>query len=286
MLKLKYFFGMRKKVVLITGTSSGIGRELVLEFARNKYKVWATSRNVTKFSKLRKTIKSQKFAVDILKLDLNNKSSIDRAVKKIIKKDKRIDILINNAGYGMVGTVEETPIFALRGLFETNFFGPFYLTQTILPYMRKKRSGVIVNIGSIAGRYGFSGMSGYGATKWALEAFSESLYLEVKKFGIKVILFELGQVKTNFFKNRVEIWKDLKTTAYKFVYLKHKKRNGLFNLSISSKSAAKQIFECVDDEDPPLRQTLGFDAYLMVKARNLLPERLFLWMIRPKTGNY
>jgi len=272
---------MSKKVVLITGASSGIGYKLVLEFGSSKYKVWATSRNVTKFGRLRKITKGKKIDVEFLKLDLTNKSSIERAIKKIIKKDKKIDVLVNNAGYGLVGVVEETPISELRRVFETNFFGSYYLTQLVLLGMRKKKKGAIINIGSIAGKFGFAGMSGYSATKWAMEAFSESLYLEMKNFGIKVVLFELGIVRTNFRKNQVEVWRELKKTVYMHVYLRHKKRKGLLNFSTKSSVVAKQIVSAIDDENPPLRQSVGTDAWLMIKARNILPERLVLWLIKP-----
>lgn len=271
---------MSKKVVLITGASSGIGFELALEFGSNKYKVWATSRNVAKFGNLRKITKDRKIQIDFVKLDLANKSSIDRAVKRIIKKDKKIDVLINNAGYGMVGTVEETPINELRRVFETNFFGAYYLTQLVIPFMRKRKRGAVVNVGSVTGKFGFAGMSGYSSTQWAIEAFSESLYLELKNFGIKVILFELGVVKTNFKKNQFEVWKSLKTSAYKAVYLKYKKRK-LFNFSLKPSVIAKQILDAVDDENPPLRQTAGTDAWFLIKMRNWLPERIVLRLIKP-----
>ena len=271
------FLGMKKKVVIITGASSGIGFELALEFGRNKYKVWATSRNPGKFGNLRKSAKKEKISIEFLKIDLNNRKSIDRAIKKILKKEKRVDVLVNNAGYGLIGSVEDTPIEDLISLFETNFFGAYYITQQLLPWMRKRKRGTIVNIGSMAGIYAFAGLSGYSATKWAMEAFSESLYLETKQFGIRVMLVTPGRVKTHFKKNSVEIWKQLKNTAYKSVYLKYKKRRFGY-LVMSPQKLARLTVESVEEENPPLRQTVGLEAWIMQKARNWLPEKVILWL--------
>jgi len=268
---------MKKKVVIITGASSGIGLELALEFGRNKYKVWATSRNPSKFSNLRKSAKKEKIAIEFLKIDLAKPKSIDRALKKILKKEKNIDVLVNNAGYGLVGTVEDTPVEDLVSLFQTNFFGAYYITQQLLPGMRKRKRGTIVNIGSIAGVYAFAGLSGYSATKWAMEAFSESLYLETKQFGIRVMLVTSGRVRTHFKKNSVEVWKGLKTTAYKSVYLRYKKRRFEYFV-ISPQKLARRIVESVEEESPPLRQTVGIEAWVMQKVRNWLPEKVVLWL--------
>lgn len=273
--------GMKRKVVLVTGASSGIGAEIVLEFARNKYKVWATSDKIAGFKSLKQIVKSEELLVSFAKIDLSKKASIERGYKKIIKQDKFIDVLINNGGYGLVGVVEDTPVELVKQNFEVNFFSAYHLIRLLLPSMRKRRKGVIVNIGSIDGKYAYPGIGGYAATKWSIEALSESLYLEVKKFGIKVLLFEPSSVKTQFRNNRVEVWKSLRRSAYKHVYLRRKQERKHISLfDLRPDIVAKRVMESVEDEDPPLRQTIGFESWIMTKIRNLLPERLVMWLVR------
>ncbi len=267
--------------MLVTGASSGIGAEIVLEFARNKYKVWATADRIAGFKNLRQIVKTEGLAVSFAKIDLSKKGSIERGYKKIIKLDKNVDILVNNGGYGLVGVVEDTSIELVKNNFEVNFFSIYFLIRLVLPSMRKRKRGVIVNIGSIDGKYAYPGIGGYAATKWSIEALSESLYLEVKKFGIKVLLFEPSNVETEFRNNRVEVWKSLKRSAYKRVYWKYERKRKIINLfKINPGMVAKRVLESVEDENPPLRQSVGFEAWIMIKIRNLLPERLVLWLIR------
>lgn len=271
---------MSRKVVLITGASSGVGAALVLEFARRRYRVWATSRSVYKFSKVRKICKKEKLDVVFLKIDLSSQTSIERGVKKMLIKDRKIDILINNAGYGLVGAVEETPIDELRGVFEANFFGLFRLTQLILPIMRKRRTGTIVNIGAIEGRFSKTGIGGYSASKHALKAVSESLFLEMEKFGVRVVLLELGGVKTRFRKKAVQVWQGLSKSSYKQVYLDYQKRSKFDRFRLKPSKVAELVVDLCEEESPMFRQVVGVDARIYIFLKSILPGQIFLKILR------
>jgi short-subunit dehydrogenase len=189
------------QVALITGCSSGIGHETALTLARNGYHTFATMRNVKKENALQKTSVEEKLPLKVLELDVNDETSIEKAITQVKNEAKRIDILINNAGYGLVGFFEDLSVDEIRKQFETNFFGVLNVTKEVIPIMRSQKSGTIINISSGAGQIGFPGISAYVSTKFAVEGFSESLTYELSPFGIKVIIIEPGVIKTNFFGN-------------------------------------------------------------------------------------
>ena len=193
-----------RQVVLITGCSSGIGYETALTLARNGFCTYAGVRNIKNSDALEKKIANEKLALNILQLDVNDKSSIENAVNQIKTEEKRIDVLINNAGYGLVGFFEELRLDEIRSQFETNFFGVLTVTKKIIPLMREQKRGTIVNISSGAGQVGFPGISAYVSTKFAIEGFSESLMYELFPFGIRVIIIEPGVIKTNFFQKSLD----------------------------------------------------------------------------------
>ena len=191
-----------EKVALVTGSSSGIGYETSLALAREGYTTYATMRDVSKGKKIQDVAKNENLKVKILELDVDKPEQIKSAVEKIIKDEKRIDVLVNNAGYGIFGAVEDVTIDEYKAQFETNLFGVIRLIQEVAPIMRKQADGFIINISSVAGRIGFPGTPAYISSKFALEGLSESLRYELGQFGVKVIIIEPGVIKTNFFASR------------------------------------------------------------------------------------
>jgi len=182
------------KTVLITGTSSGIGKETALYFSNKDWNVIATMRNPEK----RKNIFQNTNNIDTIHLDVLDYSSIKKAIDYAEKKYGSIDVLVNNAGYASFGPFEISSQDHVEKQFKTNVLGLMDVTREILPLMRKRKQGVIINVTSIAGRMTFPLYSLYNSTKWAVEGFSESLQFELRKFNIKVKNIEPGIIKTDF----------------------------------------------------------------------------------------
>ncbi|MDR2010963.1 MAG: SDR family NAD(P)-dependent oxidoreductase [Bacteroidales bacterium] len=183
---------MKNNTVLITGATSGIGEATALKFLENSWNVLATGRNEEKLEYLKEK------GAKVFKLDVTNEKSIVDLVNFILSGNIKIDILINNAGYGQFGTIEETGIEKARKQFDTNVFGLAAVTQKIIPLMRDSGNGRVINISSVAGFTSMPGGGWYSASKFAVEAISDSLRWELKQFGIKVVIIEPGPIKTGF----------------------------------------------------------------------------------------
>ena len=180
------------KVALVTGASSGIGRATALELLRAGYTVYGTARNVESLDAV------QEAGGNVLAMDVTKEDDAARAVETIAEAHGRIDVLVNNAGYGLYGAAEDVPLEDARYQFEVNLFGPARLTQLVLPYMRAQHSGTIVNVSSMGGQITFPLGAWYHASKHALEAFSDALRMEVAPFGIRVVIVQPGLIKTEF----------------------------------------------------------------------------------------
>ena len=176
-----------EKVTVITGTSSGIGFETALAFAREGYYTYATMRDTSKGDKIKEISQKENLKIEVLELDVDKEDSVKIAIKQILDQKQRIDVLVNNAGWGLWGCVEDVSIDEFKAQFETNFFAIIRLIQEVGPTMREKGSGTIVNISSYAGRIGFPVSPAYTSSKFALEGLSESLRLELAPFGVNVI---------------------------------------------------------------------------------------------------
>src|SRR5919198_1086913 len=187
-----------KNVVVVTGSSSGIGYETSLIFARNGFLTYATMRNPNKSENIKSIATKENLPIHIKQLDVTNDISVKDAVQAILSETGRIDILVNNAGYGLNGAFEDLAMDEIEAQYETNVFGLIRTTQAVLPIMRRQKSGIIVNISSGAGRFGFPGGSAYVSTKFAVEGLSESMSYELEPFGIKVVIVEPGVIRTNF----------------------------------------------------------------------------------------
>ena len=186
-----------QKVAIVTGSSSGIGLETAIELAKNGFKTYATMRNTNKSDVIKQRSQSENLPIKILQLDVTDDASVKNAINSVVEKEGQIDVLVNNAGMAFLGAVEDTSVDEAKEQFETNFFSLYRVIQQVLPTMRKQRSGIIINISSIAGFVGFAGVSAYTSSKFALEGFSEALKAELEPFGIKVAIIEPGPIKTN-----------------------------------------------------------------------------------------
>jgi NAD(P)-dependent dehydrogenase (short-subunit alcohol dehydrogenase family) len=184
------------KSLLITGTNRGIGLAAVLSFARGGYKVFATMRNLEAAATLKKHIVDESLSVIIYKMDVDSDESVKHCIETIIKEHGTIDVLINNAGIERHGSVEELPMVDFKAIMETNYFGVIRCIQAVLPQMRENKNGCIINVGSVSGKIACTPLSAYCASKYALEALTESLAQEVKPFNVRVSLVQPGIIDT------------------------------------------------------------------------------------------
>ena len=264
------------KVALVTGSSSGIGFETSLALARNGYHTFATMRNLGKDEKIKQIIEKEDLSVEILELDVDNEESVNRAIKTVSEKKGRIDVLVNNAGYGMWGTVEDVSIDEFKEQFETNFFSIIRLIQKVAPIMRKQGSGNIVNISSVAGRIGFPVSPAYISSKFALEGLSESLRFELMPFGINVIIIEPGVIKTNFFDSMKMSEKSQQNSTYKEIT--DKVISGvkmMAEMGTHPKEVANVVIKTLGEEKPLPRYVIGNDAMMFLEAKKMKTDMEF-----------
>lgn len=270
-----------KKTVLVTGCSSGIGYATCLMFARNNFATYGSARDLSKAERIQEITNIEKLPLKIIRLDVNEDESIRIAIQEIISDSGRIDILINNAGYGMFGPIEEISIEEIKEQFETNFFGTIRLIKAIVPIMRKQRNGTIVNISSMVGRFGVPLNAAYVSSKFALEGLSESISFELQEFGIKVILVEPGVIQTDFFQNLKIRGNDTKSRYYKLMDKRIAFLKGAMKNSVSSSDqVANTILHAVNSRDPDMRYVIGNDATNSIHMRNSLSDREFMKWIK------
>jgi NAD(P)-dependent dehydrogenase (short-subunit alcohol dehydrogenase family) len=248
-----------KPVWFITGCSTGFGRQFAVILLKRGYRVVATARDKAKIADI--VAGSEKNGL-ALALDVDKQIQIDAAVKAAEARFGRIDVLVNNAGYGYLSAIEEGDDADIRAMFETNFFGLAAMTRAVLPIMRAQKSGAIVNISSVGGFIGFPGSGYYAATKFAVEGLSESLSKEVGPLGIKVILVEPGPFRTDWAGRSLKTPKKL-IEAY--ADTAHARRRQIQGASGSQAGdpvrASEAIIAAVEQEHPPLRLPLGAVAY-------------------------
>ena len=247
----------------ITGTSSGFGRAFAERALAQGHRVVATARRVETLAELVAQAPDRVLAVA---LDVDVAGAAEAAIAAAVARFGRIDVLVNNAGYGVVGALEETPDAELRAIFDTNFFGAMAVVRAALPVLREQRGGAIVNISSLGGQLSFAGFSAYSATKFALEGASEALAQEMAPFGVKVLIVEPGQFRTNLAGAGMRHMPALQAYApvigatREFAHAMHETQAG------DPRKAAAAIERALAAPKTPLRLQLGRDAVDAVRA--------------------
>lgn len=256
-----------EKVALVTGSSSGIGYETSIALARDGYQTFASMRNTAKGGKLKEIAEKENLPISVIELDVDSEESIVDAIKKIISEKGRIDVLVNNAGYGQFGCTEDVSVEEFRKQFETNFFSIVRIIQEVAPIMRSQKSGAIVNISSVAGRMGLPGSPAYISSKFALEGLGECLRYELGMFGIKTTLIEPGVIKTNFF-DSMKIPESKKDPKYK--QITDNMLAGLkmmVEMGTPPSQVADVVIKAIHDEEMLPRYIVGTDAAMFMEAK-------------------
>lgn len=264
---------MDKKVALITGASSGIGEETAILLHNHGFKVYGAARRVEKMKMLGDK------GISVISLDITNDGSIVNCVEEIFRKEGKIDVLINNAGYGSYGAIEDVPIDEARRQFEVNIFGLARLTQLVLPKMRENLFGKIVNVSSMGGKIYSPFGAWYHATKHALEGWSDCLRIEVKPFGIDVVVVEPGGIKTPWGHIAAE---NLNKTSGKGAYASQalKSARGISKMYSSNQLSdpgviAKVILKAVTARKPKTRYAKGYMSKVSIFMHKYLSDRIF-----------
>ncbi|MDN3619114.1 SDR family oxidoreductase [Polaribacter undariae] len=255
------------KVVLITGASSGIGKSIAVFLSEKGYKVYGTSRN----PKNTANFPFELIALDVLKVD-----TINAAIDLIIQKEGRLDVLVNNAGMGITGPIEDTPTDEMRAVFNTNLFGAVDVMKAVLPQMRKQKSGTIINVTSIAGYMGLPFRGLYSATKGALETITEATSMEVKPFGIKVACVAPGDFATNIAAGRYHT-PFFDDSAYKENY---QMNLNLMDAHVSGGmdpiEMAKAVHKIIENKNPKIHYKVGgFMEKFSIVLKRILPDRMY-----------
>ncbi len=259
-----------KMIALITGASSGIGRATALLLAEKGFRVYGVARRTEKMEDLHNR------GIRTLYMDVQDNGSMERAVDEVLKAEGRIDALVNNAGFGIYGTVEDVPIDEARRQFEVNVFGLARITQLVLPAMREQRSGHIVNLSSVAGRMSMPLGTWYHASKHAVEALSDSLRMEVAPYGISIAIIEPGIIDTAWWPIAEQnLEKVSRHTVYSELVEKGKKYLSDPGKSSPPSLIAETIFKALTDKHPKTRYLVGEQARKIVLARQTLPDRTF-----------
>jgi NAD(P)-dependent dehydrogenase (short-subunit alcohol dehydrogenase family) len=265
-------------IVLITGCSSGFGLLAALEFARRGDHVFASMRNTAKSAALDVAAKSEGLDIDVLQLDVNDESSVQQAVKQVIASAGRIDVLVNNAGIGKQGPLEEFDDDEINAVFETNVFGAFRTMRAVLPVMRAQNAGRIINVSSLAGVIAPPYESVYSASKHALEAASEALYYEVQPWNIRVSLIEPGGYETEIERNMQPPRRHGEGSPY--LEREQRFRESLTRLPAAgargdAHEVARLIVDVAHAENPKLRYLAGQDAELVAGVRKQLDDEAY-----------
>lgn len=266
-----------KKVILITGASSGMGHEAAKELAQEGHIVYGGARRVEKMKDL------AQYGVRPIRLDVTDEQACKRAVDEIIKEQGRIDVLINNAGYGSYGAIEDVTLDEARRQFDVNVFGVAALIKAVLPHMRQQHSGRIITTGSMGGRL-VSFLGGwYHATKYSIEALSDALRMELKPFGIDVTIIEPGGIKTDWGHIAADhLAQSAKGGAYEQIAEKtaegmHRQYSG--NMMSDPKVVVRAISKAVNARRPRPRYLIGMGAKPLVFMHTILPTRCFDWIM-------
>lgn len=259
-----------QKVALVTGSSSGIGFDTVLALAREGYYTYASMRDAKKSKPLLDEAKKENLPISVITLDVDKPDSIKATVNQIMSEKQRIDVLVNNAGYGIFGCLEDLSIEEIKEQFETNFFSIIRIIQQVAPIMRDQKAGTIINVSSVAGRIGFPASPAYISSKFALEGLSESLRYELSSFGVNVIIIEPGVIKTNFFSS-MRLPKNAKPDS-PYKEITHKVVSGvkmMAEMGTEPGEVANTIIKALKEKTPLPRYSVGNDAAMFLEAKKM-----------------
>ena len=251
-------------IALVTGTSTGIGLATAVTLARGGHTVIATMRNLASAGELQKLVAAEKLPVTLAALNVDDDASVDSALGKVLAEHGRLDVLVNNAGVGGGGSVEESSTARFREVMETNFFGALRCIKAVVPGMRERRQGCIVNVTSLSGRVALAPAAAYCASKFALEALSECLAQELKEFNVRVAIIEPGVIATPIFSKA-------KPIPEGSPYPQARRQRALFAKSLTNPTSSylvgEKIREIVDGNSWQLRYPVGPDAEPFLKWR-------------------
>jgi NAD(P)-dependent dehydrogenase (short-subunit alcohol dehydrogenase family) len=268
----------QSRVALVTGARTGIGLACAIALAGDGYRVYGTTRNADACPE------DPRFT--LLSMNVDDSASVEAGVQRILKEQQRLDVVINNAGWGYGGSIEDTTIDEAKALFETNFFGLMRVCQAALPPMRLQRRGLIVNVSSIGGLMGVPFQGLYSATKFAVEGMTEALRMEVKRFGVDVVLLEPGDIRTTFTENRRHTVASQSSELYKEQYartlakIESDERGGA-----SPELVGRAVLRIANRKRRSVRYVVGpFYEKLAIVAKVLLPGTLFERVIMANYG--
>lgn len=259
--------------VLITGTSSGIGLATALAFGRAGHRVHATMRNPGRAPELARIAATEKLPLTVSVMDVDSDASVKEGVGAILKEGGTLDVLVNNAGIERSGSVEELPLAAFRAVMETNYFGAIRCIQAVLPTMRERRQGCIINVASVAGRIACSPLAPYTASKFALEALSEALAQELKPFNVRVAIVQPGIIDT-------AMARSIETAQPPSPYSQQRRFAGMFAASLKNpvppSLVGEKLVEIVDSGTWQLRHPVGPDAAPFLAWRNAMSDEAWV----------
>lgn len=263
------------RVVLITGASSGIGRCCAEHLFQKGCRVYGTSRRATDTGTTGSFPVSETFTM--MSMDVNQGESVRKGVAHVIARESRLDVVVNNAGFAVAGALEDTTIQEAKSQMETNFFGALRVCRSVLPIMRQQGSGYIVNMSSLGGLFGLPFQSAYSASKYALEGATEALRLEVKPFGIKVVLIEPGDFRTDITRQRMITTQTLRESVYFDTFqrvldiIETNERN-----APTPQKIARLVYKIINLESPRPHYTVGqFSQRIAAPAKKFLPAHWF-----------
>ncbi|HQF29017.1 MAG TPA: SDR family oxidoreductase [Bacteroidia bacterium] len=260
-----------KKTIVITGASSGIGKSIALLFAAKGWNVAATMRNPSKTNDFQSIPSIKTYA-----LDVTSESSIQSAFASIMNDFSRIDVVVNNAGYGATGIFEKSTDEQVRLQFDTNVFGLMNVTREALRYFRNAKNGTIINITSMGGLITFPFYSVYHGTKWAVEGFSESLAFELRHLNIKVKCVEPGAIKTDFYDRSMDLFKNPSITDYdRYEEVVYKNTQQAGQNAPGPEVVALTVYKAATDNSNKLRYPVGGLSPILLMLRKLLPLSWF-----------
>jgi len=274
----------QKAVAVVTGSSTGIGLATSLALAKEGFSTYATMRNLDRSADITSKAAKEDLPLTVLQMNVDNDKSVNDTIEKIMNDKGRIDVVVNNAGYALVGAFEESSMQDGRAQMETNFFGTVRVIKAVLPIMRKQHRGTIVNVTSMGGRIAIPFDSFYHASKFALEGLSESLQYEIEPFGVKVVLIEPGAVKSDFWKN-LKLTDNIEDSPYRQVIQKLTESfEKMTQNAILPEQVARIILKTVISDNPDFRNIVGEDAKSILEARSNNSDKEFQTFMKKQFG--